>query len=451
MNRKKADMTKGPILGRILPFALPIFIGSVFQMLYNMVDSIIVGRYVGANALAAVGSTATISMVLVGVASGFTTGASVVVAQLVGAGKHDRIKAAISTTITLLVTAALIITVVSESISSNIMHWVKVPQEILADSLAYFRIFLLGVIFLVMYNFFASFLRAMGDSTTPLIFLVISSLLNIAGDLFFVIKLNLAVAGVAIATVLAQAVSVVLCLIYTSRKMDYFHFGKGEFVFDRKLLSSIVRLGIPAGLQSSITGLGMVFVQSLINTYGAVSIAAYTAASKMEGLCNLPMGSIAQAFSIFVGQNIGAGDLKRARKGLLYSDLLAVGISLCMSVVIYAFGPNIMTLFIKTSETEVILIGAAFMRRWAPLIFLHALFEGFVAFLRGSGDSMFAMFSMFADLITRTVMAYVFALGFGMGFMGIAWAIPCGWLGCSIFSMARFFQGGWKTKAVVDR
>ena len=327
MNKTRTkDMTEGPILGKIVPFAVPIFIGSVFQMLYNMVDSIIVGKYVGANALAAVGATGTVSMVLIGIASGFTTGASVVVAQFMGAGRQHRIKAAISTTIIILVIASVLITGLGEALSSSIMRWVNVPEEIFADSLLYFRIFMLGMLFLVMYNFFASFLRAMGDSTTPLVFLIIASLLNIAGDLFFVVKLNMSVAGVAIATVLAQGVSVLLCMIYTSHKLEFFSFKRGEFIFDNTLFSSIVRLGIPSGLQSSITGFGMVMVQSLINSYGPVCIAAYTAASKMEGLCNLPMGSIAMAFSIFVGQNIGKGDLKRASKGLLYSELLAVGI-----------------------------------------------------------------------------------------------------------------------------
>lgn len=446
---KNNDMTQGPILGKILPFAVPIFIGSIFQQLYNMVDSIVVGQYVGAKALAAVGSTATVSLVLVGVASGFSTGASVVVAQLLGAGKKDRIKPTISTTVCFLMTVALVILVLGLSLSNNIMHWVNVPDNIFQDTVTYFRIYISGIFFLVLYNFFASFLRAMGDSTTPLIFLIISSLLNIAGDLFFVVKLNMAVAGVAIATVIAQGISVLLCFIYTRKKVEHFQFARGEFVFDKKLFSSIIRLGIPAGLQSSIAGLGMVAVQSLINSFGSVDIAAYTAANKMEALCNLPMGAISQAFAIFVGQNIGAGDIKRAKKGLWQSDLLAVGISLCMSVVIWFLGPKLMGLFVKGDEIEVIRIGAAFMKIWAPYIFLHALFECFVAFLRGSGDSMFSMISMLFDLVTRSIMAYVFARGLGMGFMGIAWAIPCGWLGCSIFSVIRFFQGGWKTKSII--
>ncbi|MBQ2818724.1 MAG: MATE family efflux transporter [Clostridia bacterium] len=451
LKRRNVDMLNGPILKSLIIFGLPIFFGSVFQQLYNMVDSIVVGKYVSANALAAVGSTGTISMLLVGVMMGFPTGASIVAAQFLGAGQKDKIKTTISTTMIFMVILSIIMTVIGLCLSSFIMGWVNVPDEIYADTVLYFRIFIGGMLFMALYNFFASFLRALGDSTTPLIFLIISSLLNIAGDLFFVLVLRMGVAGVAIATVLAQAVSVVLCFIYVSKNIEYFKFSKSEFVFDKVLFKDILRLGLPSSLQSSITGIGMVMVQSLINSFGPVSIAAYTAANKMEALCNLPMTGISMALSLFVGQNIGANNQKRAQKGLNQSIVLSVVLSAVMSLLIFLFGKNIMTLFVNESEIEVINVGATFMRTWAPLVFAHGICSCSTAFLRGAGDSFHAMISMFFDLIVRTVFAYFFALTLNMGFMGIAYALPCGWIGCSLYSMIRYYTGGWRKKSVIRR
>jgi Na+-driven multidrug efflux pump len=193
----------------------------------------------------------------------------------------------------------------------------------------------------------------------------------------------------------------------------------------------------------------MVMVQGLINSYGSINIAAYTSANKMEQLSHLPVMGVSMAISLFVGQNIGAGQRSRARKGLIQSSAFTMGMSAVMAAVIYAFGPAIMHLFVNDSDAEVIRVGAAFMRTWAPFILFHALAQSTVAFLRGSGDSVAAMIAMFFDLGVRTIAAYVFALGFGMGFMGIAYSLPCGWIGCAAFAIIRFFSGRWKTKAVV--
>ena len=239
-----------------------------------------------------------------------------------------------------------------------------------------------------------------------------------------------------------------LCWAYVSRTSEFFRFKKGEMVFDPALFRDILRLGLPSSIQFSVTSLGMVMVQGLINSYGAVSMAAYTSASKMEQICNLPMSGVAMALSFFVGQNIGAGDQARARRGLRYSLAFCVSVSAIMSIIIYSTGHTIMHLFVNDADVEVINVGADFMRRWAPLIFAHALSQCFVSFLRGAGDSVNSMIAMFFDLGVRTIMAYVFALAFAMGFMGIAWSIPCGWIGCSLYAMILFATGIWKRKAV---
>lgn len=451
LKRKNVDMLNGPILKRIVTFGLPIFLGSVFQQLYSMVDSIVVGQYNGANALAAVSSTSTLSMLVVGLMVGFPAGASIVTAQFMGAGLKDKIKSSIATTMWFLLALAAFITVAGLACSNLIMNLMNVPEEIFADSVAYFRIYLVGMVFMALYNFYAAFLRAMGDSTTPLLFLILSSLLNIGGDLFFVIVLDMGVVGVGWATVMAQAISVALCFVYTRRTNEYFRLSRADMKFDGDLFKSILRLGLPSSIQSSVVGLGMVMVQSLINSFGAVNIAAYGAANRMEQLCNLPIGGISMSLSLFVGQNIGAKNEKRAMRGLYESTILCMALSAVLSIVIIIFGRNIMTLFVKESDKEVIEVGAKFMKLWAPLVFTHGLFQCIVSFLRGAGDSIHSMIAMFFDLITRTIMAYIFACswGFNLGFMGIAYSIPCGWIACSIYSMIRYFQGGWRKKAVV--
>ena len=446
--KRDTDFTKGPILSSIVVFTLPIFLGNVFQQLYNMVDSIVVGKFVGANALAAVGSSATTSMILVGLMLGFPAGASIIASQFLGAGKPERIKTTISTAMWFLLGLAAVMTILGETFSSAIIRLLNVPENIRPDALLYFRIYVAGIVFMAMYNFFAAFLRALGDSTTPLIFLIISSLLNIAGDLFFVVTLHMGVAGVAIATDLAQMVSVILCFIYCSRKNEYFRFKKGELVFDKSLVADIVRYGLPNSIQSSISGMGMLMVQGLINSFGSVSMAAYTAAAKMEQLCNLPMTSLSLALAVFAGQNIGAREFDRIKKGHRVSLIFVVCVSAAASALIYFFGQNLMLLFVNAEEAEVVEIGKTFMRRWAPFVFLHGMSAINTAFLRGFGDSLFAMISSFSDLGVRMLTAFLFALGLGLGFMGIAWAIPCGWGCCAVVSGLRYLSGRWKNKAV---
>ena len=442
-------MTQGPILGRLLQFCIPIFLGLVFQQFYNLVDSIIVGKYVSADALAAVGTCSPLVQFLIGIMAGFNMGASVVASQFLGAGRKEEIKPTIATTAIMLVVLSAVISVLSVIFAPEIMFLLNVPDNILADTVSYFRIFSAGCIFLALYNFFASFLRSMGDSTTPLIFLIIASLLNIGGDLFFVLVLHLDVAGVAIATVLAQAISVTLCILYVGRTNDYFHFDKGDFRFDQRLCKDILRLGIPSSLQTGLSSIGMLAVQRLINSYGSASIASYTAANKMEMICNLPVMSVAQGLSLFVGQNIGAGKTERAKKGTWQSMAVCAAIGVALSMVIYLFGPNLMELFVNEDDKEVIDIGAKFMRIWAPLVVCHGISQIMVSFLRGTGDSIFSMLSMIGDLVTRCIMAYIFALAVGLGFFGIAYAIPCGWLMTILISFTRYFTGGWKQKAVV--
>lgn len=446
--KKSVNMTSGPVLRQIIAFGIPILIGSIFQQLYSMVDSIVVGNFVGADALAAVGSASTVSWCLVMLAGGLTTGASVVVAQLFGAGRQDQIRRAISTSLIFAVAVSLVITVLGWFGAPWIMSLVRVPEALMRDSILYLKIYSAGAVFLMIYNFYAAVLRALGDSTTPLIFLAVSSVLNIAGDLYFVLSLHLNVPGVALATVLSQAVSAILCAVYSRMKMDWFRFGKGEFRFYKDLFGDILRMSVPSALQSSVSNLGFVAVQGLINSYGAACMAAYTAASKMEGLSHLPIEGFAMALGVFVGQNIGAGDTQRVRQGLRKTSIFCAAICAVTAGVIFAIGPALIRLFVSDAEAEIIAMGAAFMRKWAPFIVFFMLMMCLSSTLRGAGDSVFAMVISFTDLGVRTFMAYFLAKTCGFGFMGIAYSIFIGWASAALIGFIRYLTGRWKTMKI---
>ena len=445
---KEIDFTSGPIMSRILVFGLPILIGSIFQQLYNIVDSIVVGNYVGTEALAAVGNASTIAFCLVNIATGLTTGASVVVAQLLGARRLGEIKKAMSTTFIFAVAVAVGISLLGVIFARTVMGWVQVPDELMDDSTAYMMIFVGGSIFLMIYNFFAAMLRALGDSKTPLIFLIISTLLNIAGDLFFVIVLHMGVAGVAIATVIAEAVSAILCAVYCWKKIEYFRYSKGEFVFDKVMFKDIFRLSVPSALQFGAGSLGFTLVQGLINSFGTSYIAAYTATSKLEGFAHLPIECFSQALAVFVGQNMGAGNLKRIKQALLRVIIVLCSVCVVIAILVYTLGPEMISIFVSDESQDVIEIGSKFLQIWAPFTVIFSLMNSFNSVLRGAGDSVFVMLSSFLDIGGRTAAAYLLILVFHTGYFGIAYSMMCGWFISLLEVGIRYFTGRWKYKAI---
>ena len=300
----------------------------------------------------------------------------------------------------------------------------------------------------MLYNFFAAILRSLGDSATPLIFLIISSVLNIIGDLWFVIGLNMGVAGVAWATVISQAISVVLCAIYVAFRVEYFKFKKGEFVFDKGLFSEILRLGLPSALQGSVMNLGFVLVQGLINTFGSAYIAAYTAASKMEMLSHLPVESFAMGYSVYVGQNMGAGNVERTKEGQKKILMFTGALCILLAVLLISIGDVLVGLFVDSSETVVISYGAQFLRTFAPFTVIFAAMNVFNSTLRGSGDSVASMLAMMMDLGLRVVAAYILCSFESIGFLGIAFAIPIGWFGAAVLAFIRYKTGKWQSKTI---
>ncbi|MEI7884712.1 MAG: MATE family efflux transporter [Clostridia bacterium] len=441
------DMTIGNPAKTILFFTLPMLLGNVFQQFYNMVDAIIVGNFVGENALAAVGSSFPAVFMLVAVAMGLTTGCSVVISQYFGAGKIKETKQAIFTSLIAIFLLSLIVTVFGVLVSDYLLKLLNTPENIFILSSTYLKIYFLGITFLFMYNAFAATMRALGDSKTPLYFLILATILNVVLDYSFVVYLNLGVAGVAWATVISQAVSALLCLLYIVKFMPIMSSSKGELVFSYPMFKLMLSYGIPSTIQQLIVSLGMFFLQRLVNSYGSVVIAGYTAACKIDSFAMMPMMNFSMAISTFVGQNIGAGNIKRAKQGYHATLVLAVAISAFISLMIFLFGPQIISLFMDASTSqEAINIGVGYIKIVSSLYFIMAILFTTNGVLRGSGDmSVFTIASAF-NLLVRVVFAYLFSAFFG--YQAIWWAIPMGWLAGSIISLIRYRSGKWQKKGI---
>ncbi|NLN82883.1 MAG: MATE family efflux transporter [Firmicutes bacterium] len=442
------DMTKGEPLPLIVAFGMPMLVGNIFQQFYNLVDSIVVGRFVGSQALAAVGTSGPLISLLIALAMGLTMGSGIVVSQLFGAKQNKKIKATVSTTLIFQSILAVVMTFLGLVLHKPMLEMIKVPAEIFPDAAAYMRIYFLGLFFLFTYNTFASILRALGDSKTPLYFLILSSLINTVLDLYFVVSLKMGVVGVAWATLIAQGVSAFLCFIYAMLRIEYFRFGKGEFVFSKEIFVDILRIGIPSSLQSSVVHIGFILMQNLINSFGALNMAAYTAASRLEGLSHLPSGNFTQALSTFVGQNMGAGQTERVVEGRRSVVKLTSIISIVTAAVFFALGPKLIGIFIDGSEMEVITRGSTFLKIYAPFLIFFSLMGSNTAVLRGSGDSLFSMICGFADLGVRVLAAYTLAAIPQIGFWGIAMAIPIGWAASALISYLRYRSMAWIDKTV---
>ena len=443
------DMTKGSVMRQIVIFAIPLFIGNLFQQAYNMVDAVVVGRFVGKDALAAVGTSFPAFFLLVALVMGLTMGASIVVSQLFGAGEIERMRRAISTTLFFLLGCALSLAVIGLLISRKLLLLLQTPPEVLEDAVIYLQISFAGLLFMFLYNTIAAFFRALGDSRTPLYFLIISSLLNIALDLLFVLRYNMGVAGVAWATVIAQAVSVVISIAYIYWRVDLLKLYPKDLVFDRKICVEAIRLGIPASIQQTILSLGMVAVQGLVNSFGSITIAAYTAAVRIDSIAMMPIMNLGMAVSTFTAQNIGASKLARVHRG--YRQTLAMVAACCVATttIVLLFGPKLIALFIDAREIEVIAQGNDYITVVSFFYIVMGLLFVTNGVLRGSGDMTVSMISTIISLSARVIFAYILSSKPEIGYRGLWWSIPIGWGFGFVVAYIRYCSGKWTEKGVV--
>ncbi|MEG0615616.1 MAG: MATE family efflux transporter, partial [Oscillospiraceae bacterium] len=395
------DLTSGKPLKVIVGFALPMLLSMVFQQLYNIVDSVIAGRYVGVSALAAVGASFPITSLFIAIASGASIGCSVIVSQLFGAKDFAKMKSAISTSILSLLGLSVVLLVGGLIFCSPLMHLINTPKNIFEDSALYLRVYILGMIFLFVYNAATAIFNALGDSRTPLIFLIFSSLLNVVLDLVFVRVFKMGVGGVAWATFIAQGISSILAISYLFVRLKKIPATAKFRYFDGDLLKNISRVAIPSILQQSFISVGQFFVQGLINEFGETTVAGYSAAFKINTFAIVSITTISNALSSFVAQNIGAKKFERIKEGYKGALLMAEGFCLTVVAIILVFGKNILGLFVNPDAAmrdEVIQIGMQFLYIAVPFYAVVTAKIATDGVLKGSGSMKAFMISTFSDL-----------------------------------------------------
>lgn len=436
------DMTAGNVTSLLLKFSLPMLVGNIFQQFYNMVDSIIVGNYVGKNALAAVGATASINFFYFALCNGFSTGTGVLMSQFFGMKDNKRVKDVIGNSVYVMLAMALLVSGVSLVFSRPFLRFLNTPAVIFEDALLYTRIMCGGVISVVLYNGIAAMLRALGDSKTPLFFLIIASIINVFGDLLLVLKFHMGVAGVAIATIAAQTISAVGCILYAVFTNPYFHLKKENFMPDRLLLKRCVTLGIPFGAQGSLIAVSCIALQGVINRFGEDVIAAFTATSRIEQLVQQPYNSLGMACATFTAQNLGARNIDRVKAGFRRASGIVVVFSLAMCSVIWLFGSQIIRLFVN--DAAIISIGARAIR--ITSLFFIPLGMIYVArsTMNGAGDSTFAFLNGVVEVACRVSLSMLLSCLPFLGYWAVWYTTGFTWLITGIVCILRYMQGKWK-------
>ncbi len=443
------DMTDGSPTKLILKFSIPMLIGNLFQQLYNMVDSIVVGKFVGEDALAAVGATGSLVFLIIGLAFGLSAGISIVISQYFGAKDYKNVKKAFATATYTVLGASLIMGTIGFVSSRPLLKLLNTPEAIIDQSNLYMKITFAGILGVTCYNGIAAVLRALGDSLTPLIFLALASLINVGLDLLFVIVFHWGVPGVALATIISQIVSAICCILYALAKVKILRMPLKEFKPDKMIFKKCLRLGIPVALQNALISVSMIALQAVINDYGKVVIAANTAYARIEQLVLQPGMSVGAAVSAFAGQNVGAGRFDRAKKGFHSASFIMLFFSLLMLPAIFFGGEFIMRLFTKKEAIQVVNIGVHALH--ITCFFYSAVGMIFVSrnFLSGVGDINIPLIMGISEVICRV--ALVLILPQFIGVYGIWWATAINWFVTALVGIGRVLSGKWMSKSIIHR
>ena len=442
------DMTEGSEAKHIIVFAVPMLIGNVFQQLYNIVDAAVVGQFVGPDALAAVGASFPVSFLMIAAVMGLTMGSAILISQLYGARRMEEMRRAVSTLLLFSLFSSIALSVLGYFLSVPVLRLIRTPDEVLVNASVFLKISFTGLVFAFAYNIFSAILRSLGDSKTPLYFLVLSVALNVALDLVFVPIFHWGVAGVAWATVISQGVAAVgtASFIYI-RNIEALKFKLSELVFDRVLFSKSLKLGIPSAVQQTVLSMGFILIQGLVNSFGAVTMAAIAAASRIESITTLPNMNIGMAAATFTGQNMGAGKIDRVKKGYRSAVFIILAFSVVTSLIVYFAGPYMIQIFVKSTETEIIRQGREYLNVISYFLIIFGLMYGTNSVLRGAGDVNISMLSTLITLGVRIAAGYTMKY-LGMGPEAIWWSLPIGWaIGLGI-ALWRYFTGAWEKKAV---
>lgn len=447
--RDTLDMTAGSPAKILFIFAVPIILSNLFQQFYHIIDSLIVGNYLGADALAAVGSAGTVTAVIVQTASGLALGASVVIAQYFGAGKKKKIRTCMTTFCIFAAAAGLAVTVVTQVFAEEILLALKTPSEIMTDSIAYLTIYFWGSAAIFLYNAQSAVFIALGDSKTPLYFLIVSFFLNVAGDLFFIITCSMGVAGGALATTLSQAVCTILSFLVLEKKMQRLDMRKTEHIFDFLEFQRMMKIAVPAALQQSVVSLGNVCVQMIINGFGPAVMAGCAAANKAVNLVSTVPINWGNALSNFVGQNVGAGKPERIREGVRSSLLVTGAVSLVMILVMELMPEQMIGWFVEGENAEeVIRVGASYLRVVGWFLVIFSGYMVIKSVFKGVGDMNWFVGLTLSSLGIRVLCAFLLTPIYGERMLW--WSVSIGWSVSTLLTVLYYFGGKWKKYSVIE-
>ncbi|MDO9512675.1 MAG: MATE family efflux transporter [Bacteroidales bacterium] len=442
------DLTIGKEGPLILKFAIPMLIGNVFQQLYNVVDSIIIGQYVGKESLAAVGAAFPLIFVLISFVIGIGIGFSIVLSQYFGAKDMEKVERTIDTMWNFLFVASLVVGIVGIVFCKSILELTGLPEDVLPLATTYLRVYLSGTVLFFGFNGMTAILRGLGDSKTPLYFLIIATVINIALDLLFVLVFGWGITGVAAATVIAQGGAFFSMVFYINRTHSLISLRIRKMIFDRVIFKKCLNIGLPTGFQQTFVSLGMIALYSIINGFGTDVVAAFAAAGRLDSFALLPAMNFGAALSTFTGQNMGANKPERVRKGMVETLKMTSIISIVVSLIFYFFGDTLMSAF--TPDSNIIAIGTEYLIIVSSFYISFSAMFTFNGVMRGAGDTLIPMFITLLSLwLIRIPVS--FGLSKVMGVPGIWWGIPIAWVFGAIASYAYYKTGRWKKKVVVKR
>lgn len=442
------DLTTGEPSKVLLGFSIPMLFSVMFQQLYNIADSVIAGKFAGVEALAAVGASYPVTMIFIAIATGSNIGCSVLISQLFGAKDHVRMKTAIFTAIRIIVLLSIVLTLIGVFLCDPMIRALDTPDNIFQDASLYLAIYIWGLIFLFLYNICNGVFTALGDSKTPLVFLIASSIGNVILDYVFVAIFHKGVAGVAWATFICQGVAAIVSLTTLLKRIERIKTSEKPENFSWDILIKITRIAIPSILQQSFVSVGNLFVQRLVNGYGSTVIAAYSASIKLNTFAIVSFGTIGNAVSTYTAQNLGAGKKERIRKGWRAGFIIAVIIALPVIFLFFGAGKSMIGIFLEkgATTTPVLKEGIRFLRIVSPfylVVLLKLVSDGV---LRGAGAMKAFMISTFSDLLLRVGLSYFFALGLQLGTTGIWMSWPIGWIVGTALSLYYYKTGSWNQK-----
>ncbi len=448
-NRFVLNMTEGDPYSLLLKFAVPLFIGNIFQQLYNLVDSIVVGNYVGTDQLGAIGTTGSLQFFFFSLVGGLSMGIGIIIAQYYGAGDDNQVKNTIGNAIWILMACSMIMACIGFFLARPLLTLMKTDPRILDDAVNYLRVTSVGILCIGMYHGVSSVLRALGDSKTPLFFLIFASLVNVGLDVLFVLGFGMGVVGAGVATVLSQLLAAITCIVYAYCTNTYFRLKPLNFKLRPELLSKSCRLGIPVALQNALIAFSLIVLQSIVNSYGKTFTASFTVVTRIEQLVQQPFMSLGAALSTYTGQNIGAGKIKRVLRGFRADTVISSTIAVCIMILFWIFAPFIVRIF--GDDPEVRRIAVDGLRINSVFYIFLGLIYTTRNVLNGAGDAMFSLLSGIVECIGRVFVAYPLTLIPFMGKYGVFYATGLTWFLNGMFSFVRYKRGKWKKMNVVNR